>query len=345
MTNQVEGTNAMGSVNTFYPRLGFLLALLFFTVGLTAQAQAQRTLTIKNPNGQTAGVIELADNAQVDLRVTTTGITLGMPVGVSFSCTGTTTANGSCDATAGAAPANNNGGAVADADSDGVADSSDQCPNTPSGEFANSAGCSPSQLDDDKDGVSNATDQCANTPSGTAVDGTGCPNQTTTTTTTSSSGAYCDGASASVTCSSSNTLDPWWEFSGDIKQTLNGDILSLPFTTRASTRDGGRVSFSTYESVFFEGEGFRAWISETPGGRPLRTDTACNQIMAQARGGLYWTQNSDYENYRKVCYLGTKERVLYMNFEACVHNSSGLECVSERVRGYRFDVRRNYSPI
>ena len=343
MKKQIERTSDVNRVNTFYPRLGFLLALLIFTAGLTAQAQAQRTLTIKNANGQTAGVIELADNAQVDLRVTTTGITLGMPVGVSFSCTGTTTANGSCDATAGAAPANNNGGgAVADADSDGVADSSDQCPSTPSGEFANSAGCSPSQLDDDKDGVSNATDQCANTPTGTDVDSTGCPNQTTTVT----SGAYCDGAAAAVTCSSSNTLDPIWESTGDTKQVVDGDILSLPFTTRASSRDGGRVSFTSYEGTFAEGaETFRVWVSETPGGRPLRTDTACNSGYVHARGGVYWTQNSAYATYPKACYLGQTERVLYFNFEACAHDRDTLECVGPRVRDYRFYVRRDYSPF
>jgi len=319
-----------------------LSVVVLLAMGLTAQAQAQRTLTIQNANGQTAGVIELANTAQVDFRVTTTGITLGLPVGVSFTCQGTTTANGSCDATAGAASGNsggNNGGGASDADSDGVADSSDQCANTPAGEFANSVGCSPSQLDDDQDGVSNAADQCANTPTGTDVDATGCPKQTTTTT---NSGAYCAGAPSGVTCSTSNNMDVWWEYSPEIKQKLDGTILSLPFSTRASSRDGGQVSVTTYEGAFISGESFRAWISETPGGNPLRVDSACNIYMAQARGGLYWTQNSRYENNTRFCYLGQTERTLYLNFEGCNHDSTGLSCNTPRVSGYNFDVRRSY---
>ena len=68
----------------------------------------------------------------------------------------------------------NNSGGSTDSDRDGIADTRDQCPATPSSEIANSNGCSASQLDDDGDGVSNQSDSCPATPSNTDVDAQGC---------------------------------------------------------------------------------------------------------------------------------------------------------------------------
>lgn len=58
-----------------------------------------------------------------------------------------------------------------DSDQDGVFDSIDQCPNTPSGTRVDAKGC---DIDSDKDGVVNTLDMCPNTPIGTKVDATGC---------------------------------------------------------------------------------------------------------------------------------------------------------------------------
>lgn len=63
---------------------------------------------------------------------------------------------------------------VADADSDGIADSQDICPATPIGEAVDAQGCSASQLDSDEDGVADNVDSCASTPAGEAVDSVGC---------------------------------------------------------------------------------------------------------------------------------------------------------------------------
>ena len=49
-----------------------------------------------------------------------------------------------------------------DTDGDGVGDSLDQCPNTPSGETVDANGCAPSQLDSDGDGVDDASDAFPN---------------------------------------------------------------------------------------------------------------------------------------------------------------------------------------
>lgn len=61
-----------------------------------------------------------------------------------------------------------------DSDNDGVKNSVDSCPDTPSGEAVNASGCSQSQLDDDGDGVMNTKDLCSNTTLGATVDRNGC---------------------------------------------------------------------------------------------------------------------------------------------------------------------------
>ena len=62
---------------------------------------------------------------------------------------------------------------VPDEDNDGVSDSNDMCPGTPSGAVVDVFGCSDS--DTDGDGVEDNDDACADTPAGTSVDSTGCP--------------------------------------------------------------------------------------------------------------------------------------------------------------------------
>lgn len=59
-----------------------------------------------------------------------------------------------------------------DADSDGIIDSLDQCPNTPMGFPVDSLGC---PVDEDKDGVTDSLDKCLGTPAGIEVGVDGCP--------------------------------------------------------------------------------------------------------------------------------------------------------------------------
>lgn len=61
-----------------------------------------------------------------------------------------------------------------DDDSDGVRNTLDQCPATPSAETVDTQGCSPSQKDADGDGVPNNLDLCPDTLAGAAVDANGC---------------------------------------------------------------------------------------------------------------------------------------------------------------------------
>lgn len=59
-----------------------------------------------------------------------------------------------------------------DADGDGVVDSKDRCPGTPSGAVVDANGC---PVDSDGDGVPDGLDRCERTPKGATVDRNGCP--------------------------------------------------------------------------------------------------------------------------------------------------------------------------
>lgn len=63
-------------------------------------------------------------------------------------------------------------GGEPDTDGDGVADSKDQCPDTPQDVKVDKAGC---PIDTDKDGVGDYLDKCPDTPAGVKVDAAGCP--------------------------------------------------------------------------------------------------------------------------------------------------------------------------
>jgi OOP family OmpA-OmpF porin len=63
-------------------------------------------------------------------------------------------------------------GAPLDSDGDGVANRSDQCPNTPQGAKVDAKGC---PLDSDGDGVFDGLDRCPDTPAGVKVNAEGCP--------------------------------------------------------------------------------------------------------------------------------------------------------------------------
>ena len=188
--------------------------------------------------------------------------------------------------------------------------------------------------DTDGDGVNDDVDQCPSTPAGVSVDATGCESAVVV-----NSGDYCAGSPAGVTCSTDNNFDSVWEYSGDLAQVIRGDIISLPFTTRDSGRDGGQFSVTSPESGFIDGRSFWMWVSETPGGASLLS-AECSKQFSRARGGMYWTQNTKYIGNDKLCYLGNYEQVLYLNFTAC--ETDGAYCVGPISPLYRFNARRSY---
>ena len=64
---------------------------------------------------------------------------------------------------------------VTDTDNDGVPDTQDQCPGTPTGTPVDANGCAITDSDSDNDGVPDSVDLCPNTPAGTIVHSDGCP--------------------------------------------------------------------------------------------------------------------------------------------------------------------------
>lgn len=61
-----------------------------------------------------------------------------------------------------------------DSDRDRVNDELDRCPNTPADEVVDTTGCAASEIDADRDGVPDTNDRCPRTPSGERADGDGC---------------------------------------------------------------------------------------------------------------------------------------------------------------------------
>ena len=154
-----------------------------------------------------------------------------------------------------------------------------------------------------------------------------------------SPGDYCSGGADDITCSADNNLDNLWENSGNLVQTIRSDVIALPFSTRESSVDGGRLSVTSQEPGFTDGRRFWMWVSETPGG-PALTGPECSQLMARARGGMYWTQNPKWVDGERICYLGSSAKTLYFNFTAC--ETDGVACAGVIAARYEFRVRRSY---
>ncbi|MDB9795376.1 gliding motility-associated C-terminal domain-containing protein [Flavobacteriaceae bacterium] len=100
---------------------------------------------------------------------------------------------------------NNTGNLFPDDDLDGVVNSSDLCPNTPSGESVDANGCSNSQKDPDNDGVFGNADNCPSTANSDQLDTDG-----------DGIGDVCDNA---PTVSNANQLDTDGDGVGDVSDT------------------------------------------------------------------------------------------------------------------------------
>ena len=126
--------------------------------------------------------------------------------------------------------------------------------------------------------------------------------------------------------------------------------LSYPFTLPARSQAKG-VAYGYLRFVSTEparsGESddyFHAWVSEVPNGPVLDGFEDCELYQEQADGYMYYTQDT---SQRRMCYLGTESRVLYMNFETrCLPGIFPGVCdeMNKRKsnRTYRFRVSRGY---
>ena len=309
---------------------------------LALSAQAVTTLTIDSLATGETDVIELPDDAKLNIEVTETGIKLVVPnVPIKVKCLALASAPNTCTLLAGS------GGSGVDSDSDGVIDSTpDNCPNTPAGSFVDSNGCTDSQRDDDGDGISNGSDSCENTPpsetanasgcSPSQVDGdadedgvsdsadqcvnqpgpvsnNGCPLPGTDLT-----GTYCNNpARDNVICSKSTNLDSIYASTAFVDYLIpSAKIASLPFTVEDKSPETdiyGSWNMISPESSLSSGPGeamLRLWISEVPGGSPL-AGARCNRYYLVADANFGWSQFQS----TKSCTVGenTTSAVRYLN--------------------------------
>ena len=130
------------------------------------------------------GTATLSSTAPSSISASGNTYTLGLPLSGMINGSETVTvvpiSNAIFDAgaaTASTTQSNNSVSLHGDADSDGVNDVLDQCPNTPGGASVDTNGCAESQKDPDNDGVSGINDNCPTTANAdqldTDTDGTG----------------------------------------------------------------------------------------------------------------------------------------------------------------------------
>ena len=158
-----------------------------FSEAVNASADVSLTLALEvsdfalSINGGTA---TLSSTAPSSISASGNTYTLGLPLSGLINGSETVTvvpiSNAIFDAgaaTASTTQSNNSVSLHGDADSDGVNDLLDQCPNTPGGASIDTNGCAESQKDPDNDGVSGINDNCPTTANAdqldTDTDGTG----------------------------------------------------------------------------------------------------------------------------------------------------------------------------
>lgn len=344
-------------------------AKTFFCMGMTlvsaisfsSFAYSSTQLNIRDNEADAGDVIVLPEGAELDVAVNENGITLTLPnIDLRLRCLGEPTAEGYCLLEAGTTGGGGgSGGNVQDSDGDGVPDSNDLCFTTPAGSFVNSNGCSNDQLgggsgsgggsgggsqpvDGDNDGepdntdncpsVANASqadadndgtgDACDSTPNGSGGGGGTQPNTST----------YCSNAQASnVSCSANQNIDTWYVGSGEIDLSVpRNKILSVPFTTRASSTDSITLVYTTDIGPLQTSQyAWRTWVSQYPGGDPLNSNT-CYTAGSQARTNMTITQKAGDPG----CKIATSKATWYINY--VVSGAAGYYPGT-----YKFDIQKS----
>jgi len=152
-------------------------------------------------------------------------------------------------------------------------------------------------------------------------------------------------------CTPDVNMDPLYIGGPEEEIVIEPDMtMSYPFTlpARADVPEAayGYLQFTTGEPVRsgIADDYFRVWVSEVPNGPVLDGLEDCELYQDQADGYFYYTQD---DRQRRMCYLGTESRILYMNFETrCIPDLYQGVCddMNKRKSGryYGLDAARGY---
>ena len=177
----------------------------------------------------------------------------------------------------------------ADSDGDGIIDASDLCPDTPAGSLVGVDGCIAQPQDSDGDGVNDPDDLCANTPAGSTVDANGCE---------------IVSGKLSGTASASSTIQPAaFAFDGNLATRWESAHGVDPSTL---TLDLGSASTLTKVIIYWEAANAASYIVEGS------NDNSSWSSLASLSNGAYGDRTDTHDisgDYRYLRMNGTSRSV------------------------------------
>jgi len=187
----------------------------------------------------------------------------------------------------------------ADTDGDGVADTADQCANTPPGAGADGDGCADSQLDTDNDGVTDDLDQCPNTSSGANVDVSGCA---TSQLDTDSDGVtdnldLCPNTAAGADVDADGCSDSQLDSDND---TVSNDLDQCPATPTDETADATGCSPSQLDT---DNDGVTDDLDQCPNTSPgvAVDDSGCEDTSGSLKDDYIQNVNPLITDFQRGC--------------------------------------------
>ena len=308
------------------------LAVLSVAGCLVVLNSSASTLTITDDNGEKAPV-EIQANDYI--RVTTASNGNVYLILKGFSITINDGAGSDTGGTGGGSGASGNGTGTGSSGSDSGSSSGDS--SSSSGDSSSSSGDSSSS----GSGSSGSDDSGSSSGSAGNSGGTGTEVPTD---------GYCAGYDPSAAdCTVDQNFDPWIAGTGEKPYWIRSGLtevfpFTLPARSDASDTRFGYLHITTGERKRDKTQDdiFHVWFSETPNG-PVLAGTDCEWYAEQAKGKVYWTQDSSLAG--EMCDLGTASRTLYVNFETrCYEPTYSGSCSDTSKQKssakYQFDVSR-----
>ena len=161
---------------------------------------------------------------------------------------------------------------------------------------------------------------------------------------------YCEGNDPTLAnCDPERTYDPWTAHGGEVHYWIRDAKTEVyPFTVIHDPAIWyGYLQLTTGERVRdqYTEDIFHVWFSETPNGPVLDGNADCEYYSTQAHLYFYWKQDNQDPQLDDICYIGTQERVLYLNYETrCMADFYEGLCddnnKQKSTETYQFDVSR-----